>query len=301
MNIAFLGLGKMGTPIARNLLAAGHTLTLWNRTPAKSLALAAEFPTTAIVAPTPAAAAVNQSAVLTMLMDDEAHESVLFAPDGLLSTLAPGAVHIALSTISVPLSQRIAQAHAGRGQLFVAAPVFGRPNVAADARLWIAAAGSPAAIALARPILETLSRGITVVGPEPHQAHALKLGGNLMITAMVQTLSEAFVFAQSQGIDPAIFLETVNSALFQSPFYAAYGNVLLNPPATPGATVDLGAKDTRLAREAASAAGITLGLADYLAQILSTAQQNGLGQGDWAVGQYRTAQMLATRKPAKTE
>jgi len=293
MNIAFLGLGKMGTPIARNLLAAGHSVTLWNRTASRAHTLAAEFPTLATVAPTPAAAAVNQSAVLTMLMDDEAHESVLFAPDGLLATLPAGAVHIALSTISVPLSQRIAQAHQDRGQLYVAAPVFGRPNVAAAAQLWIAAAGSPAAIDLACPLLEPLSRGITVVGTEPHQAHALKLGGNLMITAMVQTLSEAFVFAQSQGIDPAIFLETVNSALFRSPFYEAYGNTLLHPPELPGATVDLGAKDTRLAREAAAQAGITLGLADYLAHILATAQQHGLGSGDWAVGQYRIAQILS--------
>ncbi len=304
MNIAFLGLGKMGTPIARNLLAAGHSVTLWNRTAHRAHTLAADFPTLATVAPTPAAAAANQSAVLTMLMDDEAHESVLFGAngqDGILATLPHGALHISLSTISVPLSQRIAADHAQRDQLFVAAPVFGRPNVAAQAQLWIAAAGSPAAIALARPLLDPLSRGITVVGPEPHQAHAIKLGGNLMITAMVQTLSEAFVFAQSQGIDPAIFLETVNSALFRSPFYEAYGNTLLHPPEFPGATVDLGAKDTRLAREAAAQSGITLGLADYLAHILSTAQSQGLGPTDWAVGQYRTAQLLATRKPSQTD
>ena len=108
--------------------------------------------------------------------------------------------------------------HRNRGQRFVAAPVFGRPNVAADGKLWIALAGEDAAIEIVRPLLASISRGYTVVGSEPKQAHALKLGGNFMITAMVQALSEAFVFADAQGIEPKVFLETVNSALFQSPF-----------------------------------------------------------------------------------
>ena len=298
MNIAFLGLGKMGTPLALRLLGVGHTVTVWNRTRERAEALAAEG---AQVAATPAEAARNQDAVLTMLIDDAAHEPVVFGGDGLLTTLAPESVHISLSTISVPLSERLTAEHLRRNLPFVAAPVFGRPNVAAEGRLWIAVAGAEAAVAKARPALEPLSRGITVVGSEPRQAHALKLGGNLMITSMVQTLSETFVFARSQGIDPAVFLETVNSALFQSPFYAAYGHVLLNPPTHPGATIDLGAKDTRLAREAAAASGVSLGLADYLMYILETAQQQGLGQGDWAVGQYRIAELLASQKPPPAE
>ena len=298
MKIACLGLGKMGAPMAHRLLAAGHQLTVWNRTRARAEPLVAAG---AHLAATPAEAVHNQDAVLTMLMDDAAHEPVVFGAHGILTSLGPETVHVSLSTISVPLSKRLAAEHGSRAQLFVAAPVFGRPNVAAEGRLWIAAAGADAAIAKARPALEPLSRGITVVGHEPSQAHALKLGGNLMITSMVQTLSEAFVFARSQGIEPAVFLETVNSALFQSPFYSAYGNVLLHPPATPGATLDIGAKDTRLAREAAAAGGVTLGLADYLMHILETAQRNGLGSGDWAVGQYRTAERLSTQKPAPSK
>jgi 3-hydroxyisobutyrate dehydrogenase-like beta-hydroxyacid dehydrogenase len=298
MKIGFLGLGKMGTPMARRLLAAGHTVTVWNRTSERANSLVSEG---ARLAGTPAVAALNQDAVLTMLMDDTAHESVVFGIDGILSTLAPEAIHVSLSTISVALSERLTAEHERLRLRFVAAPVFGRPNVAAEGRLWIALAGSEANIAKARPALEPLSRGTTVVGAEPRQAHALKLGGNLMITSMVQTLSEAFVFARSQGIEPATFLETVNSALFQSPLYAAYGNVLLNPPTHPGATVDLGAKDTRLAREAAAAGGVTLGLADYLMHILETAQQQGLGQGDWAVGQYRVAELLAAPGSRPTE
>ncbi len=143
---------------------------------------------------------------------------------------------------------------------------------------------------MVRPLLESVSRGLTIVSTEPWQAHALKLGGNLMITAMIQTLSEAFVYAESQGIPPALFLQTINSALFQSQLYENYGKTILNPPQRPGATVSLGIKDTRLAREAAAEAGVHLGLADYFADVLERAKKAGFADEDWAVGQYRIAQ-----------
>ena len=183
-------------------------------------------------------------------------------------------------------AERAAHAeHARRGHEFIAAPVFGRPNVAEEGRLWIVAAGAEPAVAKARPLLETFSRGISVVGTEPRQAHALKLGGNFLISAMIYSLSESFVYAAGQGIDPAIFLETVNSALFQSPFYAAYANVMLHPPEHPGATIELGEKDLRLLREAAAASGTQPRvLADSLAGRLFPRkgrwpQPRGLGRG----------------------
>jgi 3-hydroxyisobutyrate dehydrogenase-like beta-hydroxyacid dehydrogenase len=288
MNIAFLGLGSMGTPMARHLLAAGHALTVWNRSPQRAQPL---VDAGAIAAKTPSDAVQHASAVFTMLFDDAAHQEALFGPDtSVLDSLRSGALHIACSTISVALSQRLAAEHARRGQLYVAAPVFGRPNVAEEARLWIAAAGSDEAIAAARPLLEPLSRGISVVGAEPSQAHALKLGGNFLISTMIQSLAESFVYARSQGIDPEVFLETINSALFQSPFYAAYGKVMLHPPVVRGASMDLGAKDTRLLREAAAARGTRLSLADSLAEIFAAARSAGLAEEDWAVGQYKMAQ-----------
>jgi 3-hydroxyisobutyrate dehydrogenase-like beta-hydroxyacid dehydrogenase len=207
-----------------------------------------------------------------------------------LDALRPGALHISLSTISVALSERLTAEHARRGQPFVAAPVFGRPNVAEEGRLWIVAAGAESAIAAARPLLEPLARGISVVGAEPRQAHALKLGGNFLISAMIHSLGESFVYASAQGIDPEVFLETVNSALFQSPFYAAYGKVMLHPPLEPGATMALGEKDLRLLREAAAGRNTSLSLADNLAEVFAQARQAGLGGEDWAVGQYRMAQ-----------
>jgi 3-hydroxyisobutyrate dehydrogenase-like beta-hydroxyacid dehydrogenase len=294
MKIAFLGLGKMGAPMARRLLAAGHGLTVWNRTRVHAELLAAEG---AQVAATPAQATLDADIVLTSLFDDAANQDVLFA-SGVLEALRPVALHISLSTISVALSGRLTAEHARRGQAFVAAPVFGRPSVAEEGRLWIVAAGADEAIATARPLLEPLSRGISVIGSEPRQAHALKLGGNFLISAMIHSLSEAFVYAASQDIAPEAFLETVNSALFQSPFYAAYGQVMLHPPQQPGATIELGAKDLRLLREAAAGRNTSLSFADNLAEIFAQAQQAGLGGEDWAVGQYRMAQRRS--KPQQT-
>ena len=277
----------MGAPMAQRLILAGHELSVWNRTEGRTKPLIREG---AIAAATPAEAELGADAVITMLFDDAAQEEVLFGSNGLLDALSPGALHICSSTISVALSERLTAEHERRKIDFVAAPVFGRPNVAEHGRLWIAAAGSNSAIERARPILEPMSRGISVVGTEPRQANAVKLGGNFLISAMIHSLGEAFVFAEGQGIEPDIFFEAINSALFQSPFYAAYASVMLHPSGPPGATVDLGAKDIRLLRQAAAARNTNLSLADSMAAIFTEARSLGLGSEDWAVGQYRMAQ-----------
>jgi 3-hydroxyisobutyrate dehydrogenase-like beta-hydroxyacid dehydrogenase len=283
MKIGFLGTGQMGAPMAQRLIAAGHELTVWNRSEGRTKPLLREG---AIAAGTPAEAELGADAVVTMLFDDAANEEVIFGADA----LSPGSLHISCSTISVALSERLTREHARRGIDFVAAPVFGRPNVAEAGKLWIVAAGKPEAVNRARTVLEPMARGISVVGEEPRMAHALKLGGNFLISAMIHSLGEAFVYAEGQGIAPETFLETVNSALFQSPFYAAYGQVMLHPLEKPGATMDLGAKDLRLLREAAASRGTRLSLADNLAEIFAEARELGLGSVDWPVGQYRMAQ-----------
>ncbi|HEX7727978.1 MAG TPA: NAD(P)-dependent oxidoreductase [Terracidiphilus sp.] len=285
MKIGFLGLGAMGTAMAHRLIAAGHELAVWNRTEGKTEPLLREG---AIAAGTPAEAELGADAVVTMLFDDDAYEQVLFGPNGLMDALEPGGLHIACSTISVALSERLMEEHARRGIDFVAAPVFGRPNVAAEGRLWITAAGTEKAIERARPVLEPLARGISIVGTEPKQANALKVGGNFMISVMIESLAEASVFAKAHGIEPAQFLETVNSALFQSPFYAAYSKVMLEPPAKPGATVELGTKDLRLLREAAGP--LKLRFAEQLKQVFDDARAAGDGGADWAAGMYAAAE-----------
>lgn len=289
-HIAFLGLGQMGAPMARLLLNHGHNVTLWNRTREKAESVAAG---NARIAASPQEAVAGAGIVFTMLSDDAATEAVLFGEanhPGFIDALPANAIHITLSTIGVALARRITAAHQERGQHHVGAPVFGRPAVAEAGRLWIVASGEDAPLARVRPVLESVSRGLTIVSSEPWQAHALKLGGNLMITSMNQTLSEAFVFAESQGIPPALFHQAINNALFQSQLYENYGKTILNPPAIPGATVMLGIKDTRLAREAAAAAGVHMRLADYFAEVLHRAAKAGFANEDWAVGQYRIAQ-----------
>lgn len=292
MKIGFLGTGKMGIPIALRLLKAGHELRVWNRSEGRIEPLLREG---AIAAGTPAEAELGADAIFTMLFDDAAHEDVFFGAHGLIDALSPGVLHISCSTISVGLSERLAAEHARRGIPFVAAPVFGRPNVAEEGRLWTVVAGADDAIARARPLLEAFSRGISVVGKEPPQAHALKLGGNFLISTMIYSLSEAFVYAQGQGIDPEVFFETINSALFQSPFYSAYAKVMLHPPKEPGATIELGAKDLRLLRAAAASRGTAMTLAESLAAMFTDAQKAGLSREDWAAGQYKIAQIRAKK------
>jgi 3-hydroxyisobutyrate dehydrogenase-like beta-hydroxyacid dehydrogenase len=288
MRIAFLGLGKMGSAVARHLIKAGHQLTVWNRSalhaePLKELG--------AGVAGSPSEAVADSEVVFTMVMDDQALEAVVFESRA-IEAMRSGSIHVSLSTISVALSARLTEAHRAAGTHFAAAPVFGRPNVAEDGRLWTVTAGEPGVMEKIRPLLESYSRGVTVVSQKPSAAHALKIGGNFLITAMIASLSESLVYAEALGIDPALFVETVNSALFQSPFYQAYGKVMLNPPEHPGATIALGEKDLRLFREAAAGTGVKTELADLFEGNFQTAIESGMKDEDWAAGYYHLAQNI---------
>ena len=173
MRIGFLGLGNMGTPMALRLLAAGHELSVWNRSEERTKPLIHEG---AIAAATPAEAELGSDAVITMLLDDAAYEEVLFGVHRLIDVLSPGVLHILCGTISMALGERLTVEHANRGIDFVGAPVFGRPSDAEEGRLWIVAAGADKAVDRARPLLEAFSRGLTVVGKEPKQAFAMKQG-----------------------------------------------------------------------------------------------------------------------------
>jgi 3-hydroxyisobutyrate dehydrogenase-like beta-hydroxyacid dehydrogenase len=284
MKIAFLGTGLMGSAIVPLLLKRGHEVTVWNRTRSRVAPL---VKLGAVAADSPAEAVKESEVVFSMLMDDQGMEELVFGSYGVLEALPEDAIHVSLSTISVELSQRLTVGHATRKRGFLAAPVFGRPNIAAEGRLWIVTAGKQDALEKVQPLLASFSRGITVVGDKPYKAHALKIGGNFLITAMIASLSEGFVYAESQSIDPALYIEAVNAALFQSPFYAAYGKVMLHPPETPGATIALGQKDMRLFREAAAATNTRTPLADHFYEQLNQAGDAGLRDHDWAAGYYQ--------------
>lgn len=295
MRITFLGLGQMGSSVARLLLERGYDVTVWNRTAKAANELEKAG---ANVADTPALAVADAEVVFTMVHDDAALESVVFE-QGALAALPRGATHVSLSTISASLADRLEREHAAEGHGFVASPVFGRPAVAAEGKLWLVIAGNKELVTSMLPVLDTFSRCYTLVGERPSAALAVKIGGNFLITAMIASLSEGLIFADAHGIAPALYLEAVNSALFQSPFYANYGKVMLNPPEHASATVLLGIKDMGLFREAAQETGTRTPLADVFQQQLHAARDAGLGEADWAAGYYQQAQNEAKGIEAK--
>jgi 3-hydroxyisobutyrate dehydrogenase-like beta-hydroxyacid dehydrogenase len=283
MKLAFLGLGRMGSAIAGLLVKSGEDVTVWNRTHSRAEELGHNG---AKVASTAVDAIAGAGIVFTMLMDDASLEEVLHGGK-VIESLGRGAIHVSMSTLSVALSKKLTEEHARRGQHFVAAPVFGRPHIAEAGKLWIAVGGAPEPVEKVRPLLERCGRGITVVGEHPWSAHALKLGGNFLITAMIAALSESFVYAEAQDVEPATFIDTVNKALFQSPFYEMYGKIMLAPPETPGATMAVGEKDTRLFREAAEAEQVKTPLADLFLENFHRAFEVGMKDADWAAGYLR--------------
>ena len=229
MRIGFIGLGKMGSAMARNLLRAGHQVAAWNRSRQKAEALAGEG---ACAADSPADACRESQAVITMLADDGAVEQIVFGENGVASALAKGAVHISSSTIGTALARRLAAEHALRGQGYLSAPVFGRPEAAANRKLIVVAAGPSELVELCRPLFDAIGRQTSVAGPEPWQANAVKLCGNFMLASMIEAFGEAFATLRKAGVDPHVFLEIVNS-LFASPIYGSYGRIIADEQFSP--------------------------------------------------------------------
>lgn len=274
MKVGFIGLGLMGAAIAPNLVRAGHEVAVWNRSPEKADPLVAGG---AIRAVTPAEAGRGE-AVFTMLADDAAVEGV---SEVILASLPAGGVHISLSTISVALADRLTEAHAAKGQHFVSAPVFGRPPVAAEGKLFIAAAGSGAAIAKAMPLLEIIGQKVQVFGDRPSAANLVKLAGNFLIVSLTETLGEAMTLVDTGGASKAVFLDFLTSTLFGAPIYRNYGAMIVNEAFEPaGFGAALAAKDMRLTGEAAADLGVSLPLNDLLRARLQRLIDGGEGHLD---------------------
>ena len=279
MKVGFIGLGNMGLPIARNLLKAGHELTVYNRTRSKAEALAAAGAKVA----NSLTEASTAEVVMTMLADDQAVEQTTLEDGGILNTLASGGIHISLSTVSTALSRRLTVAHAARGQNFIASPVFGRPDAAEAARLVVVAAGPAEAVERVRPLLEVIGRKLFVIGLEPYAANAVKLAGNFLIASMLETLSEAFVLARKCGVEPAKFLEILNGSFFQSPIYENYGRIIIGEKfSPPGFALRLGLKDVRLVLAAGDEAAVPMPVASVIRDHFVSGVARGWGDMDWA-------------------
>jgi len=262
MHVGFIGLGNMGAAIAANLRKAGHELTVWNRSPAKALPLVEAG---AVLAATPKEAAAGCAAVVTMLADDAALRTVLDGANGLLAGLANHALHVSMSTIAVATAENLTAEHRARGQRFLCAPVFGRPEAAAAGKLYIVAAGNPADIEFADPLFRAAGQRVFVVGKTPAAASLVKLCGNFMILSAIESLAEAMTLAEKGGVPKAQLLEVLTGSLFDTPVFHGYGKALVDGRFRPaGFAAPLGLKDMRLAAQSAEALRVPMPLLGVL-------------------------------------
>jgi 3-hydroxyisobutyrate dehydrogenase-like beta-hydroxyacid dehydrogenase len=293
MNIAFIGLGNMGSAMATNLLKAGHTLTVYNRSRARADALK---PLGARVAATPGEAAADAEVAVTMLADDQALESVVLGQGvtekgtaergegkGILDSLPVNATHVSMSTISVALSRQLAAAHTEGKQHYVAAPVFGRPEAAAAAKLFIVAAGPAAQIERCRPLFDAMGQKTFLAGDDPSGANLMKLAGNFLITAVIEGLAESFALVRKAGLDVNQFHEILTSSLFNAPIYKTYGALINSQKFEPaGFKLPLGFKDNRLLLAAAEEAAVPMPMASLVRDRFLAALAQGLAESDWS-------------------
>jgi len=280
MKIAFLGLGNMGFAMARNLLHAGHDVTVWNRTLSKADGLRAD---NAKVADSIAKASRGADFAITMMADDHAVSSAALDSGGVLESLASGAIHISMSTISVALSKQLAAEHRKRGQHFVSAPVFGRPEAAAAAKLFIAAAGDASSLERCQPILDAVGQRTFVIGPAPEMANVVKLSGNFLISSVLESLGEAVALTRKYGIDPHAYIDFLTSTLFSAPVYKTYGGIIADERYHPaGFKMRLGLKDVRLVLAAAEGVDAPMPFASVVRDNMLAAIGRGMEDLDWS-------------------
>ncbi|MBB3290038.1 MULTISPECIES: NAD(P)-dependent oxidoreductase [unclassified Rhizobium] len=279
MKVGFIGLGQMGSAMAVNLIKAGHEVTVYNRSRDKAEALAGEG---AKVAATVAEACAGE-AVFTMLAHDDALSAVVHGDGGVLASLGKGAVHISASTISVAMSERLTKEHTAVGQRFVAAPVFGRPDAAAAAKLFVAAAGAPDAIQSVTPLFDAIGQRTFVLGEEPKAANLVKVSGNFLIASVIESLGEAMALVEKGGVDRHAYLDLLTSTLFNAPVYKTYGGLIADRKFQPaGFAAPLGQKDIRLALAAGEALNVPLPLASLLRDRFLNLLAHGGEELDWS-------------------
>jgi 3-hydroxyisobutyrate dehydrogenase-like beta-hydroxyacid dehydrogenase len=287
LRLGFIGLGSMGQQMAARLLAAGHDVIVWNRSPGPVDALAKKG-ARAARSPTEAAAV---DVLHTMLADDYALSSVLF-DGGLFEAMRPGLVHVNHATISVALARALAERHRKAGVGYVAAPVFGRPNAAAQGRLHVLAAGAPADVERVTPLLAAIGQRVWPLGEQPERANVVKVAGNFMIASAIETMAEASALARAHGVSAADFLEVMTGTLFGGVAFQGYGALIAGRRySPPGFTMRLGYKDVRLALAASDDAAVPLPLGALLRDAFLDAFAHGDADLDWSA----LAEVIARR------
>jgi len=279
MKLGFIGLGRMGAAMAANLVRAGHEVAVFNRTHGKSGPLlelgAREAANLADVC--------DGEAVITMLAHDDAAASIAFGPNGLIAHLDKGTIHVSMSTISVALSKRLAQCHADAGQRYVAAPVFGRPEMAAAAKLFIVAGGDAATIEACQPLFQAMGQKTVPIGTEAPAANLVKLSGNFLMAAAIEALGEAIALIDKAGIDRHAYVELLTSTVFNSPAYKTYGGLIAQRQFAPASfAAPLGYKDIRLTLAAAQTLRVPMPFGSLLHDRFLRLLAQGGEHLDWA-------------------
>lgn len=279
MRIGFIGLGNMGSAMAVKLVKAGHDVTVYNRSRGKVDALAAEGaqPSESV------AEACRGDVVISMLANDDAVEGITFGDGGIVASLARGATHVSSSTISVALSEQLTATHAEAGQHFVAAPVFGRPEAAQAAKLFVVAAGRAAPVQALSDIFDAYSQRTFVVSEEPKTANLVKLSGNFLITSVIESLGEAMALVSKAGVDKHQYLDILTSTLFGAPIYKTYGGLIAGEQFEPaGFAASLGHKDIRLVLAAAEELQVPMPVASLIRDRFLTLLARGGADLDWS-------------------
>jgi 3-hydroxyisobutyrate dehydrogenase-like beta-hydroxyacid dehydrogenase len=274
MDVGFIGLGAMGSAMAKNIARAGHTVRAWNRSEGE--------PIEGVERVASPGAAFDADVVMTMLPDDLTIRSVILDA-GLLDKMRGGGVHVVCSTISVSFAEALAEAHAQAGASYVAAPVLGRPDVAAKGELNVLVAGDKAAIAKAQPVLDAIGKRSWPLGDLPKQANAAKIAANMMITMAIEAMAEAVVLTESNGVGRDAFFEVILNTLFGARAYETYSSNIANSAYDPGFKAKLGLKDLGLAAAAAEGAGRRLPMLAAVKSQMAQAVDAGLGDRDWSI------------------
>lgn len=286
--IGFLGLGSMGSALARRLVGGGHRVSVWNRSPAAVEALvtggaeAAASPSDALARPVS----------FSMLADDEAALAVL--SDTAVAASA-GGIHVNMASISPAAAGALQQRFSAADARYVAAPVLGRPSVAAQGALNILAAGSDADIDAVEPLLQVLGSRVWRFGDDPAQANAVKIAVNYGIIHAIQSLGESIALVEARGVDAAEFVDLLTSTLFGGVVYGVYGGLIARREYDPpGFEMALGYKDLRLSEQIAGDSGVTLPTLPTLKAVFQRAlAETDLARADWGAAAEVTRRGLA--------
>jgi 3-hydroxyisobutyrate dehydrogenase-like beta-hydroxyacid dehydrogenase len=277
--IGFIGLGKMGEPMARNLLRAGYKLRVYNRTSVKAQALAGEG---AEVVATLRDVVAPDGVVVSMVANDHALEEVVHGDNGIGKVLGAGGLHISMSTVSPQIAQKLSAFYQKQGASYLAAPVFGRPDAAAARKLWICVAGDVRSKERARPILEALGQQIFDFGENPEAANVVKLAGNFLIGAAIEAMAEAFTFAEKNGVSREKVADVFSQTFLACPIYQNFGKVIATQDYQPaGFKLSLGLKDMNLLNSVAATSLTPMPLGNLLQERLLSAMSKGRADMDW--------------------